>query len=584
MTVRSPIITVLGHVDHGKTTLLDKIRGTVIAKKEAGAITQHVGASFIPTTTIKEKCKPILEKLDITLTIPGLLIIDTPGHEAFTNLRKRGGSIADLAIVVIDINQGIQPQTEESIEILKINKVPFVIAANKIDLINGWEPHENATATETIKKQREFVQEELDEKIYKIIGQLAEFGINSERFDRVQDKTKEVVIIPLSAKTGEGIPELLLTVAGLAQKYMLKKLDINEEKKAKGAVLEVKETTGLGTTIDAIIYEGKIKQGDTIVLAGKQGVFKTKVRALLQPAPLEEIRDTGKKFKSVKEVHAAAGVKISAPGLEEAIAGSPIIVATENPEEALKEVEEEISQIEIETKEEGAIVKTDALGSLEAIEQLFKKNDIPIKKAEVGIVNKKDLTEAETIKKQNRYYGVIFAFNTRVPEEIREEANKNKIKIFESKVIYQLEEDYKKWKEEEEKREKEEQLNKFIYPAKIRILPGHLFRISKPAVVGIEVIEGIIKSNYPLMNEKGETIGKIKSIQKDKQKVEKAEKGEKVAISIEGGVIGRNLKEKQILFTDVPKEQLYNTSKEIGNKELIKEIKNIKKSSGGIAQ
>ena len=577
MTLRSPIITVLGHVDHGKTTLLDKIRGTVIAKKEAGAITQHVGASFIPTSTIKEKCKSILEKLDIELTIPGLLIIDTPGHEAFTNLRKRGGSIADLAVVVIDVNQGIQPQTEESIEILKINKVPFAIAANKIDLINGWEAHENATAIETIRKQREFVQEELDEKIYKIIGQLAEFGINSERFDRVRDKTKEVVIIPLSAKTGEGIQELLLTIAGLAQKYMLKKLDINEEKKAKGAVLEVKETTGLGTTIDAIIYEGKITQGDTIVLAGKKGVFKTKIRALLQPAPLEEIRDTGKKFKSVKEVHAAAGLKISAPGLEEAMAGSPLI-ATDKPEEAMEEVKKEIEKIEIETSEEGVIIKTDALGSLEAIEQLFKKGNIPIKKAEVGVVNKKDLTEAETIKRQNRYYGTIFAFNTKVPEEIREEANKKEIAIFESDVIYQLEEDYKKWKEEEEKKEKEEQLNEHIYPAKIKILPGHLFRASKPAVVGVQILEGIIKSNYPLINEKGKPIGKIKSIQKEKQKVEKAEKGGKVAISIEGGIVGKNIQENQVLFTDVPREQLYDTSKEIGDKELIKEIKSIKKA------
>ncbi len=576
MSVRSPIVTVLGHVDHGKTTLLDKIRGTAIASKEAGAITQHVGASFIPTSVIKKQCKKLLEKYHVELTIPGLLFIDTPGHEAFTNLRKRGGSIADLAIVIIDINQGIQPQTVESIEILKVNKVPFIIAANKIDLINGWNSQPEKTIIESINSQREFVQQIVEQKIYEIVGQLAEQGISSERYDRVTDRTKEVMIIPVSAKTGEGIEELLLTLAGLSQKYMLKKLDIDTEKHAKGTVLEVKEATGLGTTIDVIIYEGKIQQGDTIALAGKKGAFTTKVRALLEPAPLEEIRDTGKKFKSVKEVHAAAGVKISAPGLEEALAGSPLIIK-DNAEEALEEVRKEVEKIEIETKEEGVIVKTDALGSLEAIEKLFKLNGIPIKKAEVGIVNKKDLTEAETIKKQNRYYGVIFAFNTKVPEEIRQEAHKNNIRIFESKVIYQLEEEYKEWKEQEKKKEKEEQLTNYIYPAKIKILPGHIFRISKPAVVGVEVLAGIIKSDYPLMNEHGETIGRIKSIQKEQQKVDKAEKGDKVAVSIEGAVANKNIHAKQTLFTAVPKEQLYEIEDKIEDKELIKELKNIKR-------
>jgi len=575
MSLRSPIVAVLGHVDHGKTTLLDKIRGTTIASKEAGAITQHVGASFIPTEVIKEQCKELLKKYGIKLTIPGLLFIDTPGHEAFTNLRKRGGSIADIAVVVIDINQGIQPQTKEAIEILKINKVPFIIAANKIDLLNGWEIHPNTSSINTINSQRDFVKELLEQKIYQIVGQLAELGINSERYDRITDRTKEVMIIPLSSKTGEGIQELLITLAGLSEKYMLKKLNVDKEKQAKGTILEVKETTGLGTTIDVIIYEGKIKQGDMITLVGKKGAFTTKTRALLKPAPLEEIRDTGKKFKSVKEAHAAVGLKISAPGLEEAIAGSPIIVA-KNIEKALEEVKKEVEKIEIKTNEEGVIIKTDALGSLEAIEKLFRQKEIPIKKAEVGVVNKKDLTEAETIKKQNRYYGVIFAFNTKVPEDIKQEANKNKIKIFESKVIYKLEEDYKEWIKEEKKKDKEEQLNQYIYPAKLKILPGHIFRISKPAVVGVEILAGIIKSNYPLMNIHGEKIGKIKSIQKENQKLDKAEKTDKVAISIEGAVVGKNIEEKEVLFTAMPREQIYEIENKIEDKELIKEIKNIK--------
>ncbi len=574
--IRSPIITVLGHVDHGKTFLLDRIRGTSIAAKEAGAITQHVGASFIPTDVIKQKCGELLEKYKFELKIPGLLFIDTPGHEAFTNLRKRGGSTADLAVLVIDITQGVQPQTKEAIEILKLNKVPFIVAANKIDLINGWISNEEEMFLKTFKKQREQVKQLLDEGIYKLMGQLSEFGFDSDRFDRVSDLTKQVLIIPVSAKTGEGIPELLLFLAGLSQKFMKNKLEIDEEKPAKGGVLEVKEVQGLGMTIDAIIYDGCLKKDDKIAVGGKNGVIITKIRALLVPQPLEEIRDPRKKFKTVDKVYAAAGVKIAAPGLEEALAGSPLRVIKGNEEEVKKEIESELRELRIEKQIDGVIIKADALGSLEAIVMLLENKGVPVKKADVGAVSKKDVIEAESVRKRNRYLGVIFAFNTNVMEEAREEARKTEVKIFESKVIYQLEEDYEKWRKEEEEREKEEELQKYIFPAKIKILPGFVFRASKPAVVGVEVIDGVIKSSYPLMNDRGKVIGTIQSIQEKNQSITKAEKGMKVAVSIQGAVVGRNINEGDILYTAIPKDQVYEMlSKFKKYLELIKEIKNI---------
>ena len=576
MTIRAPVIVIVAHVDHGKTTLLDKIRGTNIVAGEAGKITQHVGASFIPIETIKERTGELLQKYGFNLTIPGLLFIDTPGHEAFTNLRKRGGSIADLAVLVIDVTQGIQPQTKESIEILKVNKVPFIVAANKIDLIQGWQSEENAGSLKAIKNQREHIQEQLDTKIYNIVGELARDGFNSERFDRVTDLTQEVLIIPISAKTGEGIQELLLFLAGLSQKFISEKLDIDTEAPAKGTILEVKEVQGLGTTIDAIIYDGKISQGDVIALAGNNGVFTTKIRALLEPQPLEEIRDPKKKFKSVKEVYAAAGVKIAAPGLEEAIAGSPILVAKDE-QAAKEEIERELQAIKIDTEAAGVIVKADALGSLEAIVNLFKVAGIPIKKADVGKITTRDLLAAETVKKENRYLGCIFAFNIAVEEDVKTEAKARNIALFNSDIIYKLEEDYSDWKKIEEKKAKEEALTKYIYPAKMHILKDHTFRISKPAVVGVEILGGMIKQGYPLMNDEGETIGRIQSIQTESQKKDKAEKGEKVALSIEGATVGRNIHEGQILFTAVPKSQIYELEEKFEDKELIKEIKRLRK-------
>jgi len=579
--IRSPIITVLGHVDHGKTLLLDKIRGTYVAKKEAGAITQHVGASFIPTNVIKQKCKNLLEKYKFELKIPGLLFIDTPGHEAFTNLRKRGGSTADLAVLVIDITQGIQPQTKEAIEILKANKVPFIVAANKIDLINSWISNNEEMFLETFKKQKEQAKKLLDESIYKLIGQLSEFGFDSDRFDRVKNFTNQILIIPVSAKTGEGIPELLLFLAGLSQKFMKNKLEIDEEKPAKGSVLEVKNVQGLGMTIDAIIYDGCLRKGDEIAIAGKNSIFTTKIRALLLPQPLEEIRDSGKKFKAVEEVHAAAGVKIAAPGLENALAGSPLITVKKNKEEAKREIESELKEIRIEKQEEGVIIKADALGSLEAITMLLKQQGVDVKKADIGAVTKKDVIEAESVRKKNRYLGVIFAFNTNIMEDAKEEALKLGVKIFESKVIYQLEENYKEWKKEEEKKQEEEELQKYTLPAKIKILPGFIFRTSKPAVVGVKILEGTIRSGYALINNKGKIIGKIQNIQEKNKEVEKAVDGMEVAISIQGAVVGRNIKEEDILYSAIPKEQLYEMlSKFKKHITLIREIKNIEEGEG----
>jgi len=554
--LRQPIVAVLGHVDHGKTTLLDKIRGTVVALKEPGQITQHIGASLVPTEVIEKVTEPLKKIIPtVKLELPGLLFIDTPGHEIFSNLRKRGGAVADLAILVVDVMEGFQPQTYEAVEILKQRRVPFVVAANKIDRIPGWKPHPDQPFLISYRKQEPSVREYLDNKIYEIMGELAKLGFDSERFDRITNFTRQIAIVPISAKTGEGIPELLAVLAGLAQRFMKGKLKYVEGP-AKGVVMEVKEEPGYGSTIDTIIYDGVLRQGDTIVVGGIEGPIVTKVRALLVPAPLEEMR-AAKKFRAVEEVSAAAGVKIVAPGLEKALAGAPVYVA-EKPEdvEKLKEqVQKEVEEVMVETDKEGVIVKADTLGTLEALVQFLKIRGIPVRMARVGPVTKRDVMEAISVKRKNKEYGVILAFNVKVLPEAKELAEKEGIKIFQNNVIYRLIEEFEEWLKQLKEEERRKILETLVRPGKIRILPGFVFRRSDPAIVGVEVLGGVIKPKYPLMKEDGTRVGNILQIQDKGQTIHEARAGQQVAISIKGRVmVGRHIHEGDILYTDVPAE------------------------------
>ncbi len=543
--IRQPIITVLGHVDHGKTSLLDAIRDSGIASKEAGAITQHIGSTEVPVEVIQKISGNLLKKFGFELKIPGLLFIDTPGHEAFTNLRKRGGSIADLAILVVDTMQGLQPQTIEAIEILKVYKVPFIIAMNKIDLVDGYKSI-NGSFLDNIDKQETRVKNLLDEKLYTIVGRIYEYGFEGERFDRC-NFTKQIAIIPCSAKTREGLPEILTLLSGLSQKYLEKKLDIGEDESAAAAVLESKEEKGLGKTIDVILYKGTLRVNDNIAVLGKSGVIKTKIRALLQPKPLQEIRSTNEKFNSVKEAYAATGVKINAPGLEEVLAGSTLVVI-KNGNEA-EELEKEINEVKIESHGKGIVVKTDAIGSLEALIELLKKSNVPINHADIGNVNRKDVMEATAMLCEETVLGCVLAFNVNVEAEAQEEADNRGVKIFNEKVIYKLIENYDEWAKKTKKEQKEQGMNCLVLPVEIEFMRGYVFRNTKPAIIGVKIVEGKLKEGWKLMNKEGELIGKVGGIQKNNENVKEAKKGEEVAVSIEGATVGRNLFEGDKLYS-----------------------------------
>lgn len=567
---REPIISVLGHVDHGKTTLLDWIRGTVVASREAGGITQHIGATDVPFSVIQKVCGHLLDPLGAKIRIRGLLFIDTPGHEAFTNLRKRGGSVADLAVLVVDINEGLMPQSIETIQILRYYKTPFVVAANKIDLIHGWKKNVK------IEEQSERVRDKFYEKFYKLVGQLSEHNFEAHLFSKVENFTKQIAIVPISAKYGEGISELLMVLIGLAQQYLEKELSVEIDSPAKGTILEVKEECGLGTTIDVIIYDGVIRKLDQIVVGSREPIV-TKVKALLKPKPLDEMRDPRGRFQNVDAVYAASGVKIVAPNLEGALAGSPVHVGGN---ELVKKIKEEIENVEIHTDKLGVIIKADTIGSLEALVKILSESNIPIRRGTIEKVSNLDVVEASSVKMESKFLGVIIAFNSEVLKDARNLAVDRDVKIFENNVIYKLIEDYEDWVKKEKERERLEKAEKVVTPAKIKLLPNCVFRQSKPAIVGVEILTGTLHSGCRLMRDDGKVVGKVKEIQMEKETIKLAKSGEKVAIAIENVTIGRQLNEGDIVYPFISSEDMAQINKEeLSGEELqvLKEIREIKR-------
>lgn len=553
--LRSPICTVLGHVDHGKSSILDSLRGTAIVAGEAGAITQAIGASIIPLAVIQKACGELMKQLKIDIKVPGLLFIDTPGHAAFTSLRKRGGNLADIAVVVVDINEGFKPQTVEAIEILRQSKTPFIIAANKIDLIPGFKSHPQQFVLKTLQEQQANVLQAVENKMYTLVGSLYEkFNIESERFDRVDDYTKKVAIVPVSAKTSDGMNALLMVLLGLAQRYLESSLKLDVSGPAKGTILEVKEVKGLGLSIDVIIYDGILRRGDTIVIGNQGEPIVTKVRALLEPEPLAEMRDKKSKFKNVDSVSAATGVKICALDLDNAVAGMPLRVADPKDVERVKEeIGQEVKEVLLKTDEDGVIIKADTLGSLEAMMHLFREHGIKIRKASIGAISKKDIADAESNYEKDPFEAVILGFNVKVTSDIASETTSELVKVITNDVIYRLVDDYQAWKNSLMKVQEAQELDVLVRPGKLEIMRGYVFRQSNPAVCGCHITAGRVKTGVQMMKD-GHPLTTIRSIQKEKESITVAQRDEEVAIGFDHIMIGRQVHEGDFLYTFIPED------------------------------
>ena len=551
--LRTPIVAVLGHVDHGKTSLLDRIRGSAISEGESGAITQHIGSTAVPLEVISEIAGDLVDPTDFDL--PGLLFIDTPGHHSFSTLRSRGGALADIAVLVVDVNDGFQPQTHEAVDILKRTETPFIVAANKIDTVPGWNPTTNRPSKVAIEQQSDRVESDLNERLYEIIGQLSSEEFSADMYWRVTDFQANVGVVPVSAETGEGVPDLLTVLMGLSQRYLREEMTVDVGGPAVGTVLEVKDTRGFGTTVDAVVYDGTLTAEDEIVVGSQSAPIVTSVRALLRPRPLAEIRSESE-FEQVESVAAAQGVKIAAPDLDDAMAGAPIRAVRERDvETVIEEVRQELAAVEVATGEEGVTVGADTLGSLEALASTLEDDEVPVMDAGVGAVAPRDVRMAATAEHpQNR---AILAFNVDVLDDARELAEQEGVELFEHDVIYRLVEEYQAHVEKLEQAQQEQILENITRPARFDVLPDHTFRQSDPAVVGVEVRSGLLRRNNTVVRFDGdepERVGQLKAIQDEGEDVDEARTGERIAVSIDGPTVGRQIEEGDELWVELPEK------------------------------
>lgn len=537
--LRSPICCILGHVDTGKTKILDKIRNSSVQDKEAGGITQQIGASYFPMEIIKKQTQELqdLSKGLLEYHLPGLLIIDTPGHESFTNLRSRGSSLCDIAILVVDLMHGLEPQTIESLNLLKARKTPFIVALNKVDRIYGWKAKPWSAFRVSLKQQKENSKREFEQRLDGVMRQFQEQGLNCALYYKNKNVSKNISLVPTSAITGEGLPDLLMLLIQLTQKKMSKRLQYISDLQC--TVLEVKRVEGMGTTLDVILSNGYLRKGDTIVVCGLNGPIVTHIRALLTPAPLTEIR-VKSEYIHLDEIKAAAGVKIAAAGLDDAIAGSPLLVVGKDDDvEALKDdVMQDLASVlsRVDKSGLGVSVQASSIGSMEALLQFLQDMKIPVSSIAIGPVHRKDVTRAGVmIERGKKEFACILAFDVAIPKDIQAFAIKKGVHIFSAEIIYHLFDQFTAYMKKIHDDRLDEAKDTAIFPCVLQIIPEFVFRTKDPILVGCRVVSGIARIGTPLCApvRNNLAVGRIVSIEKNQKSVEEAKAGDEIALRIE---------------------------------------------------
>ncbi|CAH0001260.1 unnamed protein product [Clonostachys byssicola] len=578
--LRSPICCILGHVDTGKTKLLDKVRQTNVQEGEAGGITQQIGATYFPVEALKQKTAVVNKDNSFQYKVPGLLVIDTPGHESFSNLRSRGSSLCNIAILVVDIMHGLEPQTRESIQLLKDRKTPFIVALNKIDRLYGWKKVDNNGFQESLRLQNKAVHNEFQTRLEKVRLEFSEVGFNSFLYYENPSLKNNVSLVPTSAHTGEGVPDMLKLILHLTQERMTGSLMYLSEVQA--TVLEVKAIEGFGMTIDVILSNGILREGDRIVLCGTEGAIKTNIRALLTPQPLRELRLKSQYIHN-KEVKAALGVKISAPGLEGAIAGSRLmVVGPDDDEEDIEdEVESDLANLlsRVEKSGKGVTVQASTLGSLEALLDFLKDMKIPVANVGIGPVYKRDVMQSGIMLERAPDYAIMLCFDVKVDKEAQAYADEQGVKIFTADIIYHLFDSFTKHMEEQLERKKEESKMLAVFPCVLK--PVAVFNKTGPIVIGVDVTDGQLKINTPIAAIKQNpttgakeviSLGRVTSIERDHKQIPVCKKGQpSVAVKIEMGgnqpVYGRHLEETDTLYSLISRASI-DTLKEFYRKDV----------------
>ena len=568
-TLRQPIVCVLGHVDHGKTSILDSIRGTSLMKKESGGITQRIGATEISIQRIVEiSGGKVSSKM---FKIPGLLFVDTPGHVAFANMRARGGALADIAILVIDINDGIMPQTVESINILRKFKTPFIIVANKIDTLAYFIRPVNTNFSEFLKEQRQEYIDELDNKLYVIINQLYQHNLTADRFDRITDFTKNISIVPSSAKYSIGTLEILMTISGLAQRFLTSSIALVNSI-AKASVLEIRREESLGMTLDSILYQGKLRTGMAVYVNTLEGPKETKIKALFTNVSSKSTKVTERNM-----VSSASGVRIAISDKLDVIPGTTLIEAKGDIDSIITELQEE-SQVKIELDEHGITLKADTLGSLEAVAFELGTRGIKIRSTQIGEISKRDLIDVSTLPDQMDR--ILAGFNVDLSSDARNNLMNYDVAVVASKVIYSLIEDIEKWLRNKKEEMDEESKQGMPIPSKLVIMPEYIFRAAKPIIVGVKVLSGRIKVGDNMIRDDGKYAGTIKSIRDGEVSKRFAEAGQEVAVAIDGVTLNRQISADQPIYVDITEDvvkKLRERSLDEKTMETLEEIIKIKR-------
>ncbi|XP_030884967.1 eukaryotic translation initiation factor 5B [Leptonychotes weddellii] len=563
--LRAPVICVLGHVDTGKTKILDKLRHTHVQDGEAGGITQQIGATNVPLEAINEQTKMIKNFDRENVRIPGMLIIDTPGHESFSNLRNRGSSLCDIAILVVDIMHGLEPQTIESINLLKSKKCPFIVALNKIDRLYDWKKSPDSDVAATLKKQKKNTKDEFEERAKAIIVEFAQQGLNAALFYENKDPRTFVSLVPTSAHTGDGMGSLIYLLVELTQTMLSKRLAHCEELRAQ--VMEVKALPGMGTTIDVILINGRLKEGDTIIVPGVEGPIVTQIRGLLLPPPMKELR-VKNQYEKHKEVEAAQGVKILGKDLEKTLAGLPLLVAYKEDEipvlkdELIHELKQTLNAIKLEEK--GVYVQASTLGSLEALLEFLKTSEVPYAGINIGPVHKKDVMKASVMLEHDPQYAVILAFDVRIERDAQEMADSLGVRIFSAEIIYHLFDAFTKYRQDYKKQKQEEFKHIAVFPCKMKILPQYIFNSRDPIVMGVTVEAGQVKQGTPMCvpSKNFVDIGIVTSIEINHKQVDVAKKGQEVCVKIEPipgespKMYGRHFEATDILVSKISRQSI----------------------------
>ncbi|XP_027012002.2 eukaryotic translation initiation factor 5B [Tachysurus fulvidraco] len=534
--LRSPVVCVLGHVDTGKTKILDKLRHTHVQDGEAGGITQQIGATNVPLETIIEQTKMVKNFDRENIKIPGMLIIDTPGHESFSNLRNRGSSLCDIAILVVDIMHGLEPQTLESINLLKEKKCPFIVALNKIDRLYDWKKSPDTDVVATLKKQKKNTKDEFDERAKAVMLEFAQQGLNAALFYENKDPRTFVSLVPTSAHSGDGMGNLIALLVELTQTMLARRLAHCDELRAQ--VMEVKALPGMGTTIDVILINGCLREGDTIIVPGVEGPIITQIRGLLLPPPLKELR-VKNQYEKHKEVNTSQGVKILGKDLEKTLAGLPLLVAHKDDEipvlrdDLVRELKQTLNAIKLEEK--GVYVQASTLGSLEALLEFLRTSKVPYAGINIGPVHKKDVMKASTMLEHDPQYAVILAFDVKIERDSQEMADSLGVRIFSAEIIYHLFDAFTKYREDYKKQKQEEYKHVAVFPCKLRILPQFIFNSRDPIVMGVTVEAGVLKTGTPLCvpTKAFVDIGIVTSIEMNHKPVDTAKKGQEICVKIE---------------------------------------------------